>query len=164
MKRAFLVDTSVMDDLLNIPGKNQHHEEVYKKLLSHTEAGVTLILPAATVIEVGNHIAQIAGSQRFEFATKFSKLLLDAANGIPPWVFGPPFDMATLVRIANQLPEAAKQQIGGGDLSIIAAYERYIETTPSVSVGIWSLDAHLASFVREIPDVGLKPQKGRTKR
>lgn len=71
------IDTSVFLNILNVPGRNEKHREIMqelKDLLGHKNANV-LILPFATIIETGNHIAHCDnGSQRRRAAEKFRGL------------------------------------------------------------------------------------------
>ena len=61
------IDTSVFLNIINVPGRNQQREEVMKELkgLLEQKDVNTLILPFATIIETGNHIAHCGdGNQR----------------------------------------------------------------------------------------------------
>lgn len=62
------IDTSILLNILDVPDRNQNKDEVVKEFKtligSQTE---TLILPLATIIETGNHIAHIgSGNVRRE--------------------------------------------------------------------------------------------------
>ena len=54
------MDTSIVMNLLEIPGMCQDAEKVKKEFNQAVEAKETLILPVSTIIESGNHIAHIA--------------------------------------------------------------------------------------------------------
>lgn len=113
----------------------------------------------ATVIESGNHIAQLGGKhgqQRYQFAQKFAAILRATDRGEAPWEFGPPFDAAMLESIADALPDMAARGISGGDTSIRAAVKHYVDITPNVSVKVWSYDSDLADCVHEVPEIGGK--------
>ncbi|HEY3365763.1 MAG TPA: hypothetical protein VGK74_11970 [Symbiobacteriaceae bacterium] len=159
MRWAHFIDTSIMDNLLNLPGKNERHQDARDELTRLVKRKDTLILPVATVIETGNHIAQLrvaqfTGDQRYQLAQKFAEFLRATAKGQAPWEFGPPFDAAMLEQIADLLPKMAAKQIGGGDTSIRAAFDRYVATTPNVSVRVWSYDSDLADGIYELPEIG----------
>lgn len=154
MKWAYIIDTSVMDNLLDLPGWNQRHEETKDELLRLVKRKVTLILPVTTVIETGNHIAQLTGADRYALAQKFAGILRATARDEAPWHFGPPFDAIFLLRVADLLPQMAARGIGGGDTSIKAAFEKYVADTPNVSVKVWSYDSDLAECVIEVPEIG----------
>jgi len=80
------VDTSVVLNLLNFPGRNQDRESVLQELESVIEEKQTLILPLTVIIETGNHIAQLSnGYNRRKIAEAFSELLRKTANKTFPW-------------------------------------------------------------------------------
>ncbi|MBE7211496.1 MAG: hypothetical protein INR65_10805 [Gluconacetobacter diazotrophicus] len=88
--RVLIIDTSVLCCLLAVPGKetcgsaSERWDQARVRALLHEEQGSTLVLPIATIIETGNHIAQ-AASDRFEIASEFAKLLTATADGTTPW-------------------------------------------------------------------------------
>lgn len=147
------IDTSILTNLLNVPGKNQDREKVkveFKRALNNKD---TLILPMASIIETGNHIAHIkaGGSIRRECAERFCIYLGKTAKGEAPWTFeGIPFSNMDLEYLAGEFPDWASRKTGLGDLSIIRQYENYIENVPAIGkIMIWSMDAHLAGYCRE---------------
>ena len=84
--RVLIIDTSVLCCLLEVPGKEtcgsgaeRWDRSRVEKLLAE-ERGSTLVLPLATIIETGNHIAQAPGD-RFTLATRFGRYLAFAADG-----------------------------------------------------------------------------------
>lgn len=56
MSAVVIVDSSVLLNILNVPGRNQHWEEVLDRLGERIEAGDHLFIPMAAIVEVGNHI------------------------------------------------------------------------------------------------------------
>lgn len=58
-----ILDTSVFVEILGVPGKSQDRETVLAQLEVWVEQGASLLLPMATVIETGNHIAQCKGDK-----------------------------------------------------------------------------------------------------
>lgn len=67
MKKVLILDTSVICVWLQVPGKDTcgrsgnilTHDMVKAKIESEQELGTTFVLPIASVIETGNHIAHI---------------------------------------------------------------------------------------------------------
>ncbi|HEX4344931.1 MAG TPA: hypothetical protein VHZ31_05165 [Solirubrobacteraceae bacterium] len=53
------IDTSVLVEILKVPGKSQNHERVTAELRARVESQESMILPTAAIIETGNHIAQV---------------------------------------------------------------------------------------------------------
>ena len=54
------IDTSIMLNLLEVPGRCAEKERVKEEWRFILEKKETLIMPIATIIETGNHIAHIA--------------------------------------------------------------------------------------------------------
>ncbi|WP_344258612.1 hypothetical protein [Streptomyces sodiiphilus] len=81
------VDTSILCNLLEIPGKCQDRERVIDELRrKRTARDCDLLLPVTAVIETGNHVAQIAdGRQRRVCAEKFAAVLRHVVEGTAPW-------------------------------------------------------------------------------
>ncbi|MCD8021777.1 MAG: hypothetical protein LUF30_01905, partial [Lachnospiraceae bacterium] len=141
------IDTSVFAVLLQIPGFNEERrEELFKELKRITADREVLILPFATIIESGNHIAHIAeGHQRRETARRFVDCIEKTVDGEAPWTYyGEQMTPEELRIMCKDFVSYAQRKEGFGDLSIVRAYERYKEDTPAVSrIRIWSLDKHL---------------------
>jgi predicted nucleic acid-binding protein len=148
------LDTSVLVEVLRVPGKSQRSEEILLELRERTDAGQSLILPTAAIIETGNHIAQLgSGTQRRTLAERFAKLLESTVAPAAPWVLnGARWDGSLLTAISRgargcpPLPEMAAQGIGTGDVSILAEAEAYSARVTHVDVRIWTLERLLAAY------------------
>ena len=57
------IDTSIMTNLLGVPGKCDKRNQVLQEWQQVLNANETLIMPIATIIETGNHIAHIASGE-----------------------------------------------------------------------------------------------------
>ncbi len=123
--------------------------EELKEILANSEKE-KIILPFATIIETGNHIAHISdGNFRYETAKKFSEAVLKTINGAAPWsYYGSQLTEEDLKVICTKFPEEAKyNSTGVGDLSIVRAYEKYKEETIGIEeIRIWSYDHHLEQY------------------
>jgi len=130
--------------------------EVEEELLSIINRSETLILPIASIIETGNHIAHIGdGNIRRTTAQRFAQYLMDTADNTAPWsLINLEWTPDDLRKFADIFPEQAMRRVGFGDMSIIDAYNDYIERTPGVSVRIWSTDDHLMAYRHEAPEIG----------
>lgn len=94
MRKVLLIDTSLLCVWLKVPGKETagnnkwDFELVNKKILTEIEKGTTLVLPLATVIETGNHIAQAkntnSDSKRIT-SEEFAKIMIAAADEKSPF-------------------------------------------------------------------------------
>ena len=91
-KRVLILDTSVLCCWLQVPGKEEagpvndrwSHARIDALLVQERAKKSTFVLPIATLIETGNHIAQ-APSQRFECANLLANYLREAADAQSPW-------------------------------------------------------------------------------
>ena len=93
MKPKLLIfDTSVLCVYLNIPGKETCDgaiqlttEKAKQEVEKREKEGWQFVMPVASVIETGNHIAQCGGN-RFELATQLVTLVKQALQGESPWI------------------------------------------------------------------------------
>lgn len=148
------IDTSVFLNIINVPGRNQQHDEVMKELkelLSQKDENA-FILPFATIIETGNHIAHCSdGNQRRKAAEKFTECIEKTINNKASWqYYGNQLTPEDLKQICMEFPDFAMRGEGFGDLSIIRAYEKYKDETPAIhKIRIWSVDKHLKDHYEE---------------
>lgn len=146
------IDTSIMTNVLRIPGRCNDAERLQRELEQVIEAKEVLILPIATIIETGNHIAHIEdGNIRRAIAEKFGEYLRKTAEGEAPWkLYGIEMDKEGLLYLADHIEEYAVREIGIGDMSIVYAYEQYKNKTPAIGrIMIWSMDKHLQAYSEE---------------
>lgn len=155
MKRVVtFLDTSVLVEVLSVPGKSQRHDEVAAELRARVGDGESLILPTATIVETGNHIAQVGeGAARRSAAERFTAVLQATIDGKAPWALnGSRWDVELLAAIAHgtrgcpPLPEMASQGIGAGDVSILAEAEAYGARVAHVEVRVWTLEHALRAY------------------
>ena len=162
MKRVHFVDTSILCCMLRLP---HFCDAEYAAVLEEFERIATcsdvLLLPLASVIETGNHIANVGdGNVRRAVAITFADYLRDTVDNKAPWAFVEArWTARDLSNYADKFSDCATRKIGFGDLSIIEEYRDYISRVPGVSVRIWSLDHHLASHCYEAPEIDRR--KGR---
>lgn len=146
------MDTSVMTNILEVPGRCSDAQKIKEEFNFAMKQEEVLILPIATIIETGNHIAHIAdGNIRRNVAAKFGQCLRKTAEGEAPWqLYGVELDKEGLVYLADHIEEMASFEIGVGDTSIIYAYEQYKNNTPGIGrIMIWSTDQHLQGYIEE---------------
>lgn len=153
------IDTSIMTNILDVPGRNAEREVVMAELKEAINSKDTLILPAATIIETGNHIVHSQNS--YNVATEFCKYLRKTANGEAPWIiYEKQLQKDDLLYIADNWGTYVASGTGIGDMSIIRVYKKYIETEPAIgTVMIWSLDTHLSSYRQE--NIGMSRRRNR---
>ena len=144
-----IVDTSVLLNLLDVPGRNQDRDAVLGRFGELSDAEVNLLLPIAAIFEAGNHIAHLSdGRQRRDHAQRFSARVREALNGQAPWTVTPLPSTRELADWLSDFPESAMRKVGMGDLSIVKAWESACAKHPQHRVSIWSLDQDLAGYDR----------------
>lgn len=93
MRKALILDTSILCVYLQVPGKETcgpaddswDGARVKAYIDRAVQEGASLVLPLATIIETGNHIAQ-ARSGRYEKAQALVDLIERAAEARSPWL------------------------------------------------------------------------------
>lgn len=149
MKRHYiLIDTSVLCEILDIPGKAENPAFFKDKLESYAKSSSLLILPLATILETGNHIAHIDdGRLRRDRAEQLVELVQSTLSGKTPFSnlqFWKASDVESWMR---SFPEFAQTEIGLGDVSIIKDCETLkSQQKPKKTVSIWAKDNHLQSY------------------
>ncbi|NJP99524.1 hypothetical protein [Streptomyces zingiberis] len=154
-RRVEFVDTSVLCNLLGVPGKCQDREEVAADLVRKRAArDCTLLLPVTAVIETGNHIAQLPdGAARRTCAERFATVLRTVVEGTAPWALNEVewngAHLEALIaggRTGSSLIEHACNRLGCGDLNILIERDRYLARTSGIEARVWTLDALLGSY------------------
>ncbi|MCE2746804.1 MAG: hypothetical protein LW710_12985 [Burkholderiales bacterium] len=156
MSSICIIDTSVFLNLLNVPGKNQDKDTVTASFTAYAELGVTFILPMATIIETGNHIAQNGdGGTRRKTAQRFCKAVKGAFSGDAPYQpseFPNSAEVLTWIDNfpdkagANKSPQKTGEGTSFGDLSIIEEFNKCVSRFSTREVFVWSLDSDLSSY------------------
>lgn len=158
VKKVLILDTSVLCCLFGVAGKSEcgplgdkwNKARIEKLLVS--ERGATIVLPLASIIETGNHIAQ-AGARRFETATEFCEKLRAVADAVIPWAaFSEQADLwssESLRKIADDWPALANTGLSMGDTTIKTVAEYYGKT--GMTVEIITGDAGLKAYETQAP-------------
>ncbi|WP_110515265.1 hypothetical protein [Herpetosiphon llansteffanensis] len=137
MRKIYIMDTSVLCVYLKIPGKDTcgsndifwDYSKADQKIQEIIRKQETIVLPLATIIETGNHIAQIKNEyDRNVIAMPFLDILKRQLSGDSPWIA---FTEHTILeqqlqKISEMWKGLAKQKISFGDAMIlyIANYYR----------------------------------------
>lgn len=150
MRAVCLIDTSVFDEILNIPMKANRHLEIIRLLKEKVSNSEALFLPMATILESGNHVGQYGdGRQRRHCAMRFVKLVKDAIEGNAPFKPLSFLDRDQMVQWLDKFPDHVGTGSGLADLSIIQDWERECQRNPGRRVYIWTLDSHLIAYDRK---------------
>lgn len=144
-KKVLIFDTSVLCVWLEVPYKETFGsgEMVVDKtqidgiIEKERKAKSTFVLPIASIIETGNHIAQSAGD-RCKLAHNFAELLHHTADEVSPWAaFTDQSELwkpEKLKRLATEWAEKATEKLSMGDVSIIHVAEYYAESGFEVEI------------------------------
>lgn len=156
MSCTCIIDTTVFLNLLNVPNKNQDRQKIQKDFLTYQASGAEFILPMATIIETGNHIAQNGdGNRRRKVALRFCASVKGAFNGDAPYQpsdFPDKHEVLTWLDLfpnlagKNSKDETKLEGTSFGDLSIIEEFNKAVRLNKRSEVFIWSLDRDLQSY------------------
>ena len=155
MSSICLIDTSIFLNLLNVPKCNQDRALVMGDYEIYAQSGCTFLLPMATIIETGNHIAQNGdGTIRRKTALRFVKEVKAALKGESPWSLTQFPNTAEILLWIDNFPDLAGKNkapdkyegTSFGDLSIIEEFNKSCRRFPMSEVFIWSLDSDLSSY------------------
>ena len=165
MKKVLIIDTSVLCVWLDVPGMNVcgpdgdkwTKNRVDEKINVEVAAGTTLVLPLATIIETGNHIAQAAHSRR-QRAEILAELIRKSADETTPWAAFR--DQSTLWNpeklraLAEKWPQLADQKFSLGDATIKEVADYYAQTHgwyAEILTGDQGLKAYEPSIPADVP-------------
>lgn len=160
-KRVLILDTSVLLCWLQVPGKDTcgpeddrwDHARISRLLAEEGAQASTFVLPIATLIESGNHIAQAADDNRFQRATQLAACLRDAADEQSPWAAFTDqtslWEPQQLRQLADGWPHLAAGGTSIGDATIKDVAERYARA--SYHVEIITGDAGLKAYQPAAP-------------
>ncbi len=145
MKKVLILDTSILCVWLDVPGMARcgpAHDSwdkarVANKIETEERAGTTFVLPLASIIETGNHIAQAAHS-RFERAQALASLMDKSAQQATPWAaFSAQSGLWAsdkLADLAQRWPAMAAQKLSLGDATISDVANSYAQAGYSVEI------------------------------
>lgn len=154
-KRVLILDTSVLCCWLQVPGKEEtgpvndrwNHDRINVLLNEEREKNSTFVLPIATLIETGNHIAQ-ASKYRFERASSLAGYLREAADAQSPWAAftdqSQLWQAENLRALADTWPHLANGGTSIGDATIRDVAEYYAKA--GYFVEILTADAGLKAY------------------
>lgn len=149
MSAICLIDTTIFMEILRVPDKASNHAEIYSEFQRKIDAGEEFLLPMATIMETGNHIAQNGdGTQRRTCAELFVEQVQAALDNEAPYAISELPEGAAFRQWLVAYPDSATRGQGLGDLSIIHEWNRQCALVHGRRVYIWSLDTHLSGYDR----------------
>lgn len=153
-----IIDTSVFLNILEVPNKCQDKAQIIQEFKEYITLDAFFILPMATIIETGNHIAQSGdGNVRRETAKKFCEHIVKVINGDAPYKISNFPSNDEIKSWINDFPNLAgrnksndtgkdkKEGTSFGDLTIIQEFEKQTRLHKNYEIWIWSLDRDLKS-------------------
>ena len=153
MNPVTFIDTSILCELLEVPGKSDpaQGEAVKAELDQRWQAGERFVIPMTAVIETGNHIAQCNGD-RYAVAGRLVRLLRLAIDEESPWLIlqtrlGTDF-LAALCEgnsTGQPLEALAAVKVGAGDVALLVERDQLLSDTAVTRASVWTLDAGLAA-------------------
>ncbi len=155
MRKVLIIDTSILCVWLKVPnfdsaGSNDDlwdYRSVEKKIHQETNDSTLLVLPLATIIESGNHIAQ-SPQKRRDLAYALADIISKSANEEVPWAaFAFQNDLwipEKLIHLAEEWKDMAERKISLGDATIKDVAEYY--ASAGFRVEILTGDAGLKSY------------------
>lgn len=135
-KSVLIIDTSILCVWLKVAGMERCGPDVDSwdffriddEIRTHIECEYTLVLPLATIIESGNHIAH-ARENRRECAAALGEILVKVADEKTPWAaFSDQHELwgsENLKRLAEEWPDLAAKKLAIGDATIKQVAEYY---------------------------------------
>lgn len=149
MSAIVIVDSSVLLNIIDVPGRNQRREQVLDRLAKLIDNADHLFIPMAAIVEVGNLIARVKnGALARAAAQRFVNEVRSALSGEAPWKpVNFPSNEAVLQWL-DAFPESATKGIGMGDLSIKQEWESCCRRNSMSRVWVWTLDDDLAGLDR----------------
>jgi len=91
-KKVLIIDTSILCVWLKVPGKDScgsgtkiiTYNDVNERIEQEKRQGTTFVLPIASIIETGNHIAHSPGN-RWLLGNAFADMISEMADAKSPW-------------------------------------------------------------------------------
>jgi len=154
-----MVDTSVLCEILQVPGKSDpaRGNDVLAEADRRWRGGERFVIPITAVIETGNHIAQSSGD-RYTVAGRLVRLLQVAISEQSHWRvlqtrLGADFLMALCAgdSTGQSLEALAAAKVGAGDIAILVERDQFRATTAVGDVGVWTFDEGLSAQAASQP-------------
>ncbi len=145
MRKVLIVDTSILCVWLDVPGMDScgpdhdrwDKQRVGLKIHHESQSNTTFVLPLATIIETGNHIAQ-SPQYRNQRAKALADLMIKSADQETPWAaFSDQSDLWSPEKIkvlAKTWPDLALQKLSLGDATIKNVAEFYAQMNFEVEI------------------------------
>ncbi len=143
---------------LKVPGKEttgKNNEYTYDVVAQHIEEergkGTKLVLPIATIIETGNHIAHANGNKEHSIE-ELSSMIISSAKGESPWIaIDIQYSLWNVDNLSALMEEWEKTVISEkqsiGDAAIVQIAQQF---APTCEVEIFTGDGGLKNYEYKI--------------
>ena len=144
-KKVLIFDTSVMCVWLRVPGKETcgqgettlTYKAINDKIENEKKEGTLFVLPIASIIETGNHIAHADGD-KFKLGEVCAGLISEAADSKSPWAAfteqSALWSPDKLKLLAERWKESVVSGQSLGDASIVEVAEYYAQLGCQVEI------------------------------
>lgn len=148
------IDTSVLCNLIDVPGRNQHRDELQAEFAALVHRGDTrFVIPVTTIIETGNHIANAGGNRRAA-AQRLQRFLELAVTDEPPWQLHAVTWDAEFLDVLQRGGQTGMSMVdhlgngtmGTGDLAILCERDAFRARTGFETVEVWTLEATMGAY------------------
>jgi hypothetical protein len=164
MKRILILDTSILCVWLDVPSMDTcgpsddrwDKKRVDEKIQEELKNKTIFVLPLASIIETGNHIAQASGDRK-KLGDALADLMKKSADQQTPWAaFSEQSHLWTpekIKKLAEIWPALAANKLSLGDATIKEVAEYYAQMGDSVEIltGDQGLKAYEPLKPRETP-------------
>lgn len=162
MQKVLIIDTSILCVYLRVPFMEEcgskhekwDYERVAEKIDTEISKKSLLVLPLATLIETGNHIAHVQG-ERYDLAKSLSDIIVKVATAEEPWAaFTAQSELwgaENLIKLAIEWPTLAAGKLSIGDATIKNVADYY--TQSGMEVEILTGDGGLKAYEPKVVNV-----------
>lgn len=172
--KVLIIDTSILLVMLQVPyrkecGADGNHWDaagVNDKIKQEQDLGTCFVLPLATIIETGNHIAHIQGD-KYKYVKDFSDLVEKTIDNENPWIaFSKQSELLqgeSLRQLLNRWRNSAIEEAQSlGDASIADVANYFLRAGRKVE--IFTGDGGLKNYEnKEVQDAILQPRRRKKK-
>lgn len=159
MRQLQLLDTSILVELLQVPGECARHHATVAEFEARSVPPTELQMPVASIVEAGAHVGRVAnGHERRACAGRFAKMVRSTVDREAPWSFTPlDWDVAFLSELTAPTDDRApkiveslsRQFLEMGDLLIVSEFRRVKANLDArvVDVDVWTYDGNLRAVI-----------------
>lgn len=160
--KILIIDTSILCVYLKVPqieecgkdGDKWNYDRVSQKIEEEGRHNTRFVLPLATIIETGNHIAHTSGDNKYKLVNAFADLVEKTIDEETPWIaFSRQAELLQGENLRNLLSKWRSSSIiesqSLGDASIADVANEFLKMGKTVE--IFTGDSGLKNY--ENPDV-----------